>query len=233
MGTAHVKGDFVSVPIQQLHIGCLVTAQQRHLAQAQTTKQKAQPQTAGSTMQDALLISERVMPSNQEDLYGNKLMVNAKNRWSGRHCSTSHAILISASMCFWGKLVQLIADCTDRHQKVTCHFARSSAPMLTQASCCMSDRLQLQLNLRRRILRIRCEYDLFPSLKRPLLDQYKPCVTKIEAKFKLVHEALQPVVVSEEEGPSVPKQQKALAFTLLQPPRISRYLGRCGQGRCL
>jgi hypothetical protein len=82
--------------------------------------------------------------------------------------------------------------------------------------------MQLQLNLRRRMLRVRCEYDLFPSLDRPLLDRGQPCVTKIEAKFKLVHEALQPVMVSEEEGPSVPKQQRALVFTLLQPPRISR-----------
>jgi hypothetical protein len=82
--------------------------------------------------------------------------------------------------------------------------------------------LQLQLNMRKRIFRIRCNYDLFPSLRRPLLQRAQPCVTKIEAKFKVVHEALQPVVASGEGGSSLPQRQKALAVTFLQPPRISR-----------
>jgi hypothetical protein len=65
-GAAHVKGDFVSIPIQQLHIGCLVSEQQRQQLHEDSPKWQ---QLAGSAMwEDSLLISERAFKLNLDDL---------------------------------------------------------------------------------------------------------------------------------------------------------------------
>jgi hypothetical protein len=69
-GSAHAKGDFVSVPIQQLHIGCLVTGQQRQQLGQDPPDRKQRRQPAGSAVQGSLLVSERLIkPDLFQELY--------------------------------------------------------------------------------------------------------------------------------------------------------------------